>query len=52
MFLFAQDADAPEPEKYRVRPYNYGPMSRQAYDDPTVVPSAPPTDPQPTGAVG
>jgi uncharacterized protein len=33
MFLFAQEADVPEGEKYAFRAYNYGPMSRDIYDD-------------------
>jgi uncharacterized protein YwgA len=33
MFLFSQEADVPERERYEFRPYNYGPMSRKIYDD-------------------
>lgn len=33
MFLFAQETDVPADQKYEFRPYNYGPMSRDVYDD-------------------
>jgi uncharacterized protein len=33
MFLFARETDVPATQKYDFRPYNYGPMSRQIYDD-------------------
>lgn len=34
MFLFAQEVeDVPVAQKYRFRPYNYGPMSKAIYDD-------------------
>ncbi len=33
MFLFAQETDVPEDQKYEFRAYNYGPMSRGVYED-------------------
>ena len=33
MFLFAQRSKAPDDEKYRFQPYNYGPFSFQIYPD-------------------
>jgi hypothetical protein len=33
MFLFSEETDVPEDQKYDFRPYNYGPMSRGIYDD-------------------
>lgn len=33
MFLFERNADVPRMQKYDFRPYNYGPMSKQIYDD-------------------
>jgi uncharacterized protein len=33
MFLFAQEGEAPEVERYDFEPYNYGPMSRELYRD-------------------
>jgi uncharacterized protein YwgA len=33
MFLFEREADVPATQKYDFRPYNYGPMSKQIYDD-------------------
>jgi uncharacterized protein len=34
LFLFGQEvADLPDGQKYRFRPYNYGPMSSAIYDD-------------------
>lgn len=33
MFLFAQDKDVEDDERYQFVPYNYGPMSKQIYKD-------------------
>ncbi|HEX4806730.1 MAG TPA: hypothetical protein VFU94_12595 [Conexibacter sp.] len=33
MFLFSQETDVPPAEKYDFRPYSYGPMSRNVYED-------------------
>lgn len=33
MFLFEREADVPPAQKYDFRPYNYGPMSSQIYQD-------------------
>ena len=33
LFLFAMEADVPPNEKYRFKPYDYGPMSGGIYDD-------------------
>jgi uncharacterized protein YwgA len=33
MFLFAQEANVPENERYTFRAYSYGPMSPQVYAD-------------------
>jgi uncharacterized protein YwgA len=33
MFLFERETSVPGAQKYDFRPYNYGPMSKQIYDD-------------------
>lgn len=33
LFLFAMEADAPTSQKYRFKPYDYGPMSAAIYAD-------------------
>lgn len=33
MFLFSRETDVPPAEKYDFRPYSYGPMSREVYED-------------------
>lgn len=33
MFLFAMEADLPASQKYRFKPYDYGPMSATVYSD-------------------